>query len=507
MSIDSQEYLRELCRVGFRKRLVLTPEQNKAYTDRVVYELGVIHDLGFDDYFLFIWDVIRFARTHDIMVGPGRGSVAGSLVAYLLEITEIDPIRFGLYFERFLNKDRVSPPDIDLDFEKHKRKYVFDYLSKRWGEDNVAHVATYSVLQTKQVIRDLGKVFEIDPAVIDSINDIFPFGCESIHDGLVEKSKDFFPFVKKYPRLFQVASKIEGAVRHSGKHAAGVIVGTQALSDLMPMMRDSKATLAQWDKKTLEDLGFLKADILGVNTLDIIHDTVRMIGGDPLAAMDLSDPVLLSEYREAHSFGTFQFETSSMMAALEKVKPNSFEELAAICALVRPGAKEHIDEFVKGRDTGEVSCFDEERLRPILGPTYGVILYQEQAMKVVQEIGGFSLSEADLIRRGIAKKEGIEQYREKFLVGAEAKGFNRQWATELFNILGEGSDYSFNKCLFSGTKVITSNGEKEIKDVFPGEEVLCFDGHDFLRTSVVKRHDNGFVPMVRLEFDDGSYET
>lgn len=422
----------------------LSSDQSALYKERTNYELQVIHDLGFDDYFLFINDVVRFAKRKGIMVGPGRGSVAGSLVAFLLGITEIDPIRFGLYFERFLNKDRVSAPDIDLDFEKHKRKYVIQYLAEKWGKDHVANVATYSVLQTKSVINDVGKVMEMDPATLEIINQLFPFGCKSIRDALRE-IPDFIPLVSRHRRLFEVAVNLEGCVRHTGKHAAGVIVGTQPLREVMPIMTDGKAVITQWDKDTLEKLNYLKADILGVKTLDVIRDTLRLVGENALDNMRLDDQNVMKQFTEGNAMGVFQFETPGMRKVLKKVQPTTFEDLFAINALERPGAKEHIDEFVQGRTTGHFSCFGEERLRPILGSTYGVILYQEQTMKIVQEVAGFTLSEADVVRRGIAKKKGIEDLREKFLEGAVKRGYERGWADRLFNVMKEGENYSFNK--------------------------------------------------------------
>lgn len=442
--MDSYERLRQLCNDGIGKVLAsVDVSLHTTYIERAKYELVVIHDLKFDDYFLFIHDIVRFAQGHGILVGPGRGSVAGSLVAYLLGITEIDPIRFGLYFERFLNKDRVSAPDIDLDFEKHKRKYVIEYLAEKWGRERVANVATYSVLQTKSVINDVGKVMGIDPPVLEAINMLFPFGCKNIHEALKEVP-EFSQYVNRYRRLFEVAVQLEGCVRHTGKHAAGVIVGTEPLHNIMPIMTDGKAVMTQWDKDTLEELNYLKADILGVKTLDVIHDTLRLVGENALDAMRLDDPNLIKQFTDANSLAVFQFETPGMQKALVKVRPETFDDIFAINALERPGAKEHIDEFVQGRKTGQFGCFDE-RLRSILGPTYGVILYQEQTMRLVQEVAGFTLSEADIVRRGIAKKKGIDDLRDKFLNGAVVRGYDRAVAEKLFETMKEGQNYSFNK--------------------------------------------------------------
>jgi len=441
--VDSYDRLKQLCNEGIFTMIGSNPARDTVYIDRARYELGVIHDLKFDDYFLFIHDIVRFAKTHGIMVGPGRGSVAGSLVAYLLGITEIDPIRFGLYFERFLNKDRVSAPDIDLDFEKHKRKYIIEYLAAKWGRERVANVATYAVLQNKSVINDVGKVLGVDQSVLEAINALFPFGCKNIQEAL-KTVPEFLPYVNRHRRLFEVAVNLEGCIRHTGKHAAGVIVGTEPLHNIMPIMTDGKAVMTQWDKETLEKLNYLKADILGVKTLDVLHDTLRLVGENALDAMRLDDPNIINEFTKANSMGVFQFETPGMQKVLAKVKPETFDDIFAINALERPGAKEHIDEFVQARATGQFSCFDE-RLRDILGPTYGVILYQEQTMRIVQEVAGFSMSEADLVRRGIAKKKGIDELRGKFMDGAVSRGYDRGVAEKLFEAMREGNDYSFNK--------------------------------------------------------------
>jgi len=489
--MDSAELLRKHCNDGFTNLFGhLTKEESGVYIERARHELDVIHKLGFDDYFLFINDIVRFARENDIEVGPGRGSVAGSLVANLLGLTDplCDPVRHGLYFERFLNSERVSAPDIDLDFEKHKRKYVIEYIAAKWGRDKVANVATYSVLQTKSIIKDLGKVMGIDPGVIEAINQLFPFGCKSILEALKEVPQ-FGAFLVKYRRLFEVAINLEGCVRHTGKHAAGVIVGTQPLAELMPIMTDGKAVMTQWDKNTLEKLNYLKADILGVKTLDVIHDTLRLVGKDAMKGLRLDDPNILKEFTNANTMGVFQFETPGMRKALQKIRPKTFEEVYAINALERPGAKQHIDEFAQALKTGHFTCFNEERLRPILGPTYGVILYQEQTMKIVQEVAGFTLAEADIIRRGISKKTGIEELREKFLAGAMRNGYDSVWSNSLFDVIKEGEQYGFNKS-HAVAYALLAMKTMFLKVYFPHEFLsVALSHHPYSKTHIFKIRD------------------
>lgn len=449
--MDSRELLLQKCREGFRAKLSeLSPEDKAFYGERMKYELGVIDSLHFNDYFLIVRDIVSWAKAHGIRVGPGRGSVAGSLVAYVLDITEINPIEFDLIFERFLNKDRVSAPDIDVDFEKRKRGRVISYIRKKYGEDHVAQIVNYTELSTKSLFQDLGKVFEIPEQTIKMFSDLVPYGCKTIRDALKKENK-FNAYVTKYRELFQTAIGLEGCMRQTGKHAAGVVITKEPLTEELPILTDGTTVMTQWEKKTLEDLNFLKMDILALKTLDIIDMALEFIGDKnalpPADRIDIGDPNVLKEFEMAHSLGTFQFETPGMRELLDKIKPQSFEELFLINALDRPGAKDSTDVLVANRLSKNFSCLGDERLRPFLEPTYGVVVYQEQVIRLLQEIGGFTASEADVIRRAISAKNPkvFESNRDKFLDGAEHRGFARDWANSVFEIMKKSESYGFNK--------------------------------------------------------------
>ena len=449
--MDSRELLLMNCRDGFRAKLSgLSAEDRAFYGERMKYELGVIDSLHFNDYFLIVRDIVSWAKTHGIRVGPGRGSAAGSLVAYVLDITEINPIEFDLIFERFLNKDRVSAPDIDIDFESLKRGRVFAYIRKKYGEDHVAQIVNYSELGVKSLFQDLGKVLEIPEQTISMFSEMVPYGCKTIQEAL-RTEKKFEPYVTRYQELFKVAMGLEGCMRQTGKHAAGVVITKDTLIESLPILTDGTTIMTQWEKKALEGLNYLKMDILAVKTLDIIDKTLEFIGdkgalptGDKI---DINDENVLREFEQAHSLGTFQFETPGMRELLEKIKPTAFADLYLINALDRPGAKDSADDFVRNREKGDFDCLGDERLRPILESTYGIVVYQEQVIRLLQEIGGFTASEADVIRRAISAKNPkvFENNREKFLTGAAQRGYEREWANGVFEIMKKSEAYGFNK--------------------------------------------------------------
>ena len=449
--MDSQSLLLSKCREGFRKRFSgkLPTSKVNGYGERMKYELNVIHNLGFDDYFLIVEDVITESRRSNVAVGPGRGSVCGSLAGYCLGIHQINPMRFGLHFERFLNKDRVSAPDIDTDFEQGKREQVIGYLRNKYGDDRVASVANYSELAPKALFNDLGKCMGIDPAIIKNINSMIPTKAKTIEEAL-RMDLGLGAYIRSYRDLFDVAVHLQGCIRHTGKHAAAVLVGKRSLGTDLPLMTDGKVVLTQWDKGSLETCNFLKIDVLGLKTLDIIHETVDDIGM-PLEALDdldLSDKRVMNGFSTGNSLGVFQFETPGMRKLLRKIRSTSFEDIFAANALIRPGAggaEGSDDLFVKNRMTGVFDCMGDERLRPALGETFGLNLYQEQTMEMFQVISNFSLSEADLIRRAISKKKGLDQYREDFLKRAVENGFEYEWSVGIFERIKESDNYSFNK--------------------------------------------------------------
>jgi DNA polymerase-3 subunit alpha len=449
--MDSKELLLTKCREGFRAKLSgLGPEDRVFYGERMKYELGVIDSLHFNDYFLIVRDIVAWAKNHGIRVGPGRGSAAGSLVAYVLDITEINPIEFNLIFERFLNKDRVSAPDIDIDFESLKRGRVFSYIRKKYGEDHVAQIVNYSELGPKSLLQDLGKVLEIPEQIISMFSEMIPYGCKTLREAF-RTEKRFEAYATKYQELFKITMGLEGCMRQTGKHAAGVIITKDTLIESLPILTDGTTIMTQWEKKALEGLNYLKMDILALKTLDIIDKALEFIGdksalpnGDQI---NTDDQNVLREFEMAHSLATFQFETPGIRDLLEKIKPTSFADLYLINALDRPGAKDSADDFVRNRETGDFNCLGDERLRPILESTYGIVVYQEQVIRLLQEIGGFTASEADVIRRAISAKNPkvFENNREKFLTGAVQRGYEREWANGVFEIMKKSESYGFNK--------------------------------------------------------------
>lgn len=449
--MNSYEVLVQMVKAGYKERIkpYISEKKKQKYIDRINHELKTIHDLGFDDYFLIVHDIVNFAVSNNIRVGPGRGSAAGSLVSYALGITQLDPIKYNLYFERFLNSERISAPDIDIDFSSKGRDKVLDYIRRKYGDNHVCQVVTYSKMNAKGLIRDLAKVMGVDPIKIEKIAKCLKDAEEHSVAKALETSEALQAYAIEYPELFEVAIQLNGCIKHIGKHAAGIIITKGDRLDSLPIMVDShgKTSLSQWDKDALEEFNYLKIDILGLDTMDVIQETLTMIGKDVLADMPLDDVYVYSEYSKGNSLCMFQFETYGMRKILRKVQPDKLEDLSAVNALARPGAYEGLEYFIKGKETGEIYYFDDERLKPILQETFGTITYQEQTMALVQAVAGFTLAKADIVRRGIAKpKPGkFELLREDFVNGCIKNGQTKKWAENLFEIIKQGQRYAFNK--------------------------------------------------------------
>ncbi len=444
--------LAEIARRG-GDRAGLSPE---IYRERLRFEIDVIRRMGFAGYFLIVWDFIRFAREHEIPVGPGRGSAAGSLVSYALRITDIDPLRYDLLFERFLNPERISLPDIDIDFCMRRRGEVIQYVNEKYGRDRVAQIITFGTLAAKGVLRDVGRVMGLPFAKMDRVAKLLPDMTRSLSeaaktvDSLVtEAARD--PEIK---RVVEVGSRLEGLTRHASVHAAGVVIAPCPIDELVPLYKTNRDEVTtQWDMKAVERLGLLKMDFLGLKTVTVVDDTLRtlkMQGKElDLDAVPLDDPAVFKLFCDGRTNGIFQFESSGMKDMLRRAQPSRFEELAAFNALYRPGALSvgMVDEFIQRKLGRRKVQYILAETRPILEETYGVIAYQEQVMQIAVAVGGFTMGEADVLRKAMGKKkpEVMAEQKEKFVAGAAARGVAPKKAQELWEYIEPFAGYGFNK--------------------------------------------------------------
>ncbi len=373
------------------------------YIKRLDEELKVITEMGFASYFLIVWDFINYARKKNIPVGPGRGSAAGSLVAYALKITDIDPIKYGLLFERFLNPERISMPDIDVDFCKTRREEVIRYVAEKYGSDKVAHIITFGTMAARAVVRDVGRALNIPYGDVDKIAKMIPFACPSLEQALnlEPRLKELYNKSEKVKELIDIALRLEGLVRHASQHAAGVVISPEPLQNLMPLYKNSgeETIITQFDMKALEDVGLLKFDFLGLKTLTVIDETINYAKAQgkyiDLEKIPLDDPKTYQLLCSGHTTGVFQLESRGMRELLKRMEPERFEDLIALVALYRPGplGSGMVDDFIK-RKKGLVPVeYDLPELKEILNETYGVILYQEQVMRIANKIAGFTMGQ------------------------------------------------------------------------------------------------------------------
>ncbi|MHC6204474.1 DNA polymerase III subunit alpha [Breznakiellaceae bacterium SP9] len=452
---DANEYLRMLTMDGLKKRYPDTYEQ---VSERAEYELDIIIRMGFTGYFLIVADFINWAKEHDIPVGPGRGSGAGSIVAYSIRITDIDPIKYQLLFERFLNPERVSMPDFDVDFCYERREEVIKYVTEKYGADRVGQIITFGTLKARAVIKDVARALGIS---LDESNMI----CKLIPDDPGTNLKKAFekePRLKeleddpKYQELFTIARKLEGKNRHTSLHAAGIVIGKTELSDYVPLYRDAKTgTVAtQFTMGLIEDRGLVKMDFLGLKTLTLIKHTeelIRLRGGElahfDITVIDEADTATFEMLSEGKSAGVFQFESEGMQNVLKQAKPGKIEDLIALNALYRPGPMDYIPQFINSKSGRQAIEYPDPSLEAVLKETYGVIVYQEQVMQVAQIIAGYSLGQADILRRAMGKKkvEVMVKEKERFIAGAVQKGFTKEAADRIFEILVPFAGYGFNK--------------------------------------------------------------
>lgn len=453
--LDADTYLEEICRQGLAQRYQPITAEIEA---RLIYELRVIKEMGYSGYFLIVWDFIRFARNQNIPVGPGRGSAAGSLVAYALRITNVDPLRYGLLFERFLNPERISMPDIDIDFCYEKRQQVMDYVIGFYGADRVSQIVTFGTMAAKAAIRDVGRVLGIPYGSVDRIAKLIPNELGITLDKALENClelKQEYESNADSRRLIDFAKAVEGMPRHASTHAAGVVISKEPLAQHVPLHRTSDGVIAtQYDKDRVEELGLLKMDLLGLRTLTVIGDALENIRKSRCESVDI-DNIPLEDAKTAvmlsagDTAGVFQLESSGMVNLIKELKPTCFEDLIPLVALYRPGplGSGMVDDFIKGRHGKKKVQYMHPLLEPILKDTFGVILYQEQVMQIASVMAGFSLGQADLLRRAMGKKKPdvIAAQRETFLAGAQTREIDRKLSGEVFDLIGHFADYGFNK--------------------------------------------------------------
>jgi DNA polymerase-3 subunit alpha len=445
---DAFDYLVELCEKGLQKRYGKVTSELQ---DRLKFELKTIKEMGFADYFLIVWDFIAFAKRNGIGVGPGRGSAAGSLAAYCLEITDVDPMKYGLLFERFLNPGRKSMPDMDLDFSVQGRDQVINYVADKYGRDRVAQIITFGTMMARAAVRDAGRVLDIPYGTVDRIAKLIPEGPKVYLDDCLKAGAEL---KKSYDedeitrQIVDLAKPLEGLVRQDSIHAAGVVIGDRPLTDYVPLQQKGpdQEVVTQFAMGDVEALGLLKIDFLGLRNLDVIDKAEELTGVD-IAQIPLDDSKTYQMLARGESVGVFQFEGSGMREALRQVKPTQFEDLIALVALYRPGPMGYIPVYGKRKAGQEQVSFPDERLKPITGPTYGICIYQEQYMEIAKQLAGFSPAEADDLRKAIGKKIHtlMASLKDKFLEGCAANRVTPAVANQLWKDMEQAQDYSFNK--------------------------------------------------------------
>lgn len=450
---DSEKRLDELCYEGFKERY---PNATKKHEDRLQYELDIIKKMKFADYFLIVWDFMKFSREHGILTGPGRGSAAGSMVAYVLYITDVDPIKYNLLFERFLNPERISMPDIDIDFPDHRRDEVIEYVAEKYGKLHVAQIVTFGTLAAKAVMRDVGRVFGLNAKELEQLSRLIPSRIGTTLASALQESDGLRNFVQESSfnkRLFDVASKLEGLPRHTSTHAAGVVLTERPLVESIPIQAGgNEVYLTQYTMDTLEELGLLKMDFLGLRNLTLIEtvlDSIKRHTGRSLAIKEvpLEDEATFQLLSRGETTGVFQLESDGMRNVLRKLKPSRFEDIVAVNALYRPGPMENIPTFINRKHGTEAVTYPHRDLEPILENTYGVIVYQEQIMQIAATLAGFSLGEADLLRRAVSKKKKsiLDKERVHFVDGALKKGYDVQSANDVYDLIVKFANYGFNR--------------------------------------------------------------
>ena len=458
---DSWSYLNKLCFDGLAERY---PDDDGKLADKLHYELGVIQKMGYVDYFLIVWDFINWAKSHDIPVGPGRGSAAGSIVSYCLHITNIDPIRYNLLFERFLNPERVSMPDIDIDFCYERRQEVIEYVERKYGKDKVVQIVTFGTLAAKGVIRDVARVLDMPYNFADSISKMVPNELNMTLNRALELNpelRNLYEQNEQVHYLIDMCKKLEGLPRHTSMHAAGVVICQKPADEFVPLSRGSDGAITtQFTMTTIEELGLLKMDFLGLRTLTVIKNAVRNVEKThgiviDVDKIDYDDKKVLASLGTGKTDGVFQLESQGMKNFMKELKPQNLEDVIAGISLYRPGPMDFIPSYIKGKNNPDLVMYETPQLEPILAPTYGCIVYQEQVMQIVRDLGGYTMGRSDLVRRAMSKKKAyvMEKERANFVhgnaeegvPGCEANGIAPEIAEHIYGTMMDFAKYAFNK--------------------------------------------------------------
>lgn len=493
-SMTSWEYLNKLCWEGLEKHYGAPSRELK---ERLRYELDTIRNMGYVDYFLIVWDFIKYAKDHGIAVGPGRGSAAGSIVSYCLEITNIDPIRYQLLFERFLNPERVTMPDIDVDFCFERRQEVIDYVVRKYGKDRVVQIVTFGTLAARGVIRDVGRVMDLPYAFVDSIAKMIPQELNITIDKALQMNPELRKTYENDPQvklLIDMCKRLEGLPRHSSMHAAGVVIGQREIDDFVPLSKASDGSITtQFTMTTLEELGLLKMDFLGLRTLTVIQNAVQLAKSKnpelDMDQIDYNDKQVLSYIGTGKTDGIFQLESGGMKGFMKELKPNSLEDIIAGISLYRPGPMDFIPQYIRGKNDAGSITYDCPQLEPILAPTYGCIVYQEQVMQIVRDLAGYTLGRSDLLRRAMSKKKGdvMQKERQIFVYGDEENGvpgcikngIDEKTANKIYDEMIDFAKYAFNKS-HAAAYAVVSYQTAYLKYYYPVEYMAA------LMTSVIE---------------------
>lgn len=466
--MTNTEYLRKLCEEGLTSRYSnALPGEKEELKERLNYELSTIEKMGYVEYFLIVWDFINYAKSRDIMVGPGRGSAAGSIVAYTLRITDIDPIKYGLIFERFLNPERVSMPDIDIDFCYERRGEVIDYVTEKYGEDKVSQIITFGTMKAKQAVRDVGRVLNVSYPETDAIAKAIPFSLKMTIDKALEMSPELkakYENEETTRKVIDMARAIEGMPRHASTHAAGVVISRDSIDEYVPLYLADKGLSTQFNMTTIEELGLLKMDFLGLRNLTVIRDTLEMIEDNhdvriDFSSMDYDDPKVYELISKGNTQGVFQLESGGMTQFMKNLSPDCFEDIVAGISLYRPGPMASIPTYIENKKNPGNIQYIHESLAPILSVTYGCLVYQEQVMQIVRDLGGYSYGRSDLVRRAMSKKKMDVMLEEKEyfingkydedgnmeISGCIKNGVPREAAEDIFNQMVSFAEYAFNK--------------------------------------------------------------
>ena len=490
----SWEYLNKLCLEGLERHYAPVTRELQ---DRLHYELSVIQSMGYVDYFLIVWDFIKYAKDHQIMVGPGRGSAAGSIVSYCLDITSIDPIKYQLLFERFLNPERVSMPDIDVDFCFERRQEVIDYVVRKYGKDRVVQIVTFGTMAARGVIRDVGRVMDLPYAFVDTVAKMIPKELNITLDKALAANhelKKLYDEDEQVKELLDMSRRLEGLPRHTSMHAAGVVISQKSVDEYVPLSLGSDGSVTtQFTMTTLEELGLLKMDFLGLRTLTVIQNAVELAQQSTgrkidMNQIDYDDKAVLDSIGSGKTDGVFQLESAGMKSFMKELKPQSLEDIIAGISLYRPGPMDFIPQYIKGKNHPDSITYDCPQLEPILAPTYGCIVYQEQVMQIVRDLAGYTLGRSDLLRRAMSKKKGdvMQKERQSFVYGNEAEGvpgcvkngIDEATANKIYDEMIDFAKYAFNKS-HAAAYAVVSYQTAYLKYYFPVEFMAA------LMTSVI----------------------